>query len=49
MRSERERFFWQLTLDNGLRNMRANLEWAEAAIARIRNHEVPAEKEITHA
>ena len=49
VRSERERFFWQLTLDNGLRNMRANLEWAEAAIARIRNHEVPAEKEITHA
>jgi DNA-binding PadR family transcriptional regulator len=49
VRSARERFFWQLTLDNGLRNMRANLEWAETAIARIRNHEVPAEMEITHA
>lgn len=41
---QRERFFWQLTLDNGIRNMRANLEWAEAAIARIRRGEIPARK-----
>jgi DNA-binding PadR family transcriptional regulator len=43
--SERERFFWQLTLDNGIRNMRANLEWAESAIEKIRRHEIPAKKE----
>lgn len=42
---QRERFFWQLTLDNGIRNMRANLEWAEAAIERIRRREIPARKE----
>ena len=41
VRSERDRFFWLLTLDNGLRNMRANLEWAEAVIARIKRGEVP--------
>lgn len=43
VKSERERFFWQLTLENGLANMRANLEWAESVIERIRNDEVPAE------
>jgi DNA-binding PadR family transcriptional regulator len=41
--SDRERFFWGLTLENGLANMRANLEWAESVIERIRNGEVPAE------
>lgn len=42
VKSDRERFFWQLTLENGLANMRANLEWAESVIERIRNGEVPA-------
>lgn len=41
--SPREHFFWQLTLDNGIRNMRANLAWAEDVIAAIQNHEIPAE------
>ena len=41
--SPREHFFWMLTLENGIRNMRANLEWAESVIERIRNGEVPAE------
>lgn len=45
VRSDRERFFWLLTLDNGIRNMRANLEWAEAAIQKIRNSEIPPHKE----
>jgi len=41
VRSPRDRFFWLLTLDNGIRNMRANLQWAEAAIERFRRHEIP--------
>ena len=41
VKSARERFFWQLTLENVLANMRANLEWAESVIERIRNGEVP--------
>jgi PadR family transcriptional regulator AphA len=41
--SEREHFFWLLTLENGIRSMRANLEWAESIIERIKNGEVPAE------
>jgi len=41
--SEREHFFWLLTLENGIRSMRANLEWAESIIERIKNREVPAE------
>ncbi len=39
--SPREHFFWMLTLENGIRNMRANLEWAESVIERIQNGEVP--------
>jgi DNA-binding PadR family transcriptional regulator len=39
--SEREHFFWLLTLENGIRSMRANLEWAESIIERIKNKEVP--------
>ncbi len=39
--SPREHFFWLLTLDNGIRNMRANLEWAENAIEHIKNKEIP--------
>jgi DNA-binding PadR family transcriptional regulator len=39
--SPRETFFWMLTLENGIRNMRANLEWAESIIARIQAGQVP--------
>jgi DNA-binding PadR family transcriptional regulator len=41
--SPREHFFWLLTLDNGIRNMKANLEWAESIITRIKTGQVPAE------
>ena len=39
--SPREHFFWLLTLDNGLRSMRANLEWAESVIELIKNDQIP--------
>lgn len=39
--SPREHFFWLLTLDNGIRNLRANLEWAENVIAQIKAGKVP--------
>ncbi|MBI4731260.1 MAG: PadR family transcriptional regulator [Chloroflexi bacterium] len=39
----REHFFWLLTLDNGIRTMRANLEWAESVIERIKSGKVPSE------
>jgi DNA-binding PadR family transcriptional regulator len=39
--SPREHFFWMLTLDNGIRAMRANLEWAEGVIERFKNGQVP--------
>jgi len=39
--SPREHFFWLLTLENGIRNMRANLEWAESVIQRIKSGQVP--------
>ena len=39
--SPREHFFWMLTLDNGIRHMRANLEWAESVIEIIKNGKVP--------
>ena len=39
--SPREEFFWMLTLENGMRNMRANLEWAESVIQRVKNGQVP--------
>ncbi len=45
VQSPRERFFWLLTLDSGLRSMRANLEWAEAAIEKIRGQQTPAHME----
>jgi PadR family transcriptional regulator, regulatory protein AphA len=43
--SPREHFFWMLTLENGIRNMHANLEWAESVIERIKNGQVPATNE----
>jgi PadR family transcriptional regulator, regulatory protein AphA len=42
IQSPREHFFWMLTLDNGIRNMRANLEWAESVIERIKRGQLPA-------
>lgn len=39
--SPREFFFWLLTLEIGQMTTRANLEWLENAIRRIRNGEVP--------
>jgi PadR family transcriptional regulator, regulatory protein AphA len=41
--SPREHFFWMLTLENGITNMRANLTWAESVIERIKSGQVPAE------
>jgi len=41
--SSREHFFWLLTLENGIRNMRANLEWAESVIERIKAGMVPSQ------
>jgi len=40
--SPREHFFWMLTLENGVRTMRANLEWVESIIERIKSGQVPA-------
>ena len=39
--SPREHFFWLLTLDNGIRNMRSNLQWAESVIKQIKAGKVP--------
>lgn len=39
----REHFFWLLTLENGISNMRANLAWAESVVERIKNGQVPQE------
>jgi PadR family transcriptional regulator, regulatory protein AphA len=39
--SPREHFFWMLTLENGLASMRANLQWAESVVERIRSGQVP--------
>ena len=41
--SSREHFFWLLTLENGMTNMRANLAWAESVIERIEKGQVPKE------
>lgn len=43
IQSPRQHFFWMLTLDNGIRNMRANLEWAESVIAQIKQGQIPPE------
>jgi DNA-binding PadR family transcriptional regulator len=39
--SPREHFFWMLTLDNGIRSMRAALEWADTVIEQIKSGKVP--------
>jgi DNA-binding PadR family transcriptional regulator len=41
--SPREHFFWLLTRENGIANMRANLAWAENVIERIKNGQLPKE------
>jgi PadR family transcriptional regulator, regulatory protein AphA len=43
--SPREHFFWMLTLDNGIRSMRASLEWAENVIEQIKSGRVPPQGE----
>jgi secreted Zn-dependent insulinase-like peptidase len=43
--SPREHFFWLLTLDNGIRSMRASLAWAENVIEQLKQGNVPANKE----
>ena len=40
--SERESFFWMLTLELGIKTMQVQLEWAQSVIDRIKNNEVPA-------
>jgi hypothetical protein len=40
--SPREIYFWLLTLDLGLRTMRANLEWAENVIKQLKEGKVPS-------
>lgn len=42
-RSPREFFFWMLTLEVGIHNLRSNLEFIENVIQRIRNGELPRE------
>ncbi|MBN1302990.1 MAG: PadR family transcriptional regulator [Anaerolineales bacterium] len=39
--SARERFFWNLTLENGISSMRANLAWAESVINRLKSGQAP--------
>jgi len=39
--STREQYFWLLTLDLGIRTMRANLDWAEGVIEKLKNGSVP--------
>jgi hypothetical protein len=35
----REDFFWMLTLERGIHAARADLEWVESVIRRVRNGE----------
>jgi PadR family transcriptional regulator AphA len=41
--SEREAFFWMLTLDMGIKTAKAQLAWLEEVIEKIRNREHPKE------
>ena len=41
--SPREHFFWMLTLENGIRSIHANLDWAESVIERLKKGDVPSE------
>ena len=42
VQSPREQFFWNLTLESGIRAAQTRLAWREEVIQRIRNGEVPA-------
>ena len=39
--SQREHFFWMLTLDSGMRSMQASLDWAESVIEQLKQGKVP--------
>jgi DNA-binding PadR family transcriptional regulator len=39
--SPREHYFWMLTLDLGIRTLRAQLDWAESVIAALQNQQIP--------
>jgi DNA-binding PadR family transcriptional regulator len=41
--SPREAFFWMLTLECGIVNMRGHLGWVESVIERIKNKQIPQE------
>jgi PadR family transcriptional regulator AphA len=41
--SPREHFFWLLTLESGIANVRAELAWAESVIERIKSGQISAE------
>lgn len=41
--SDREVFFWKLTLEWGVMTTKANLDWAESIITRIENNQIPQE------
>lgn len=43
IQSPREFFFWMLTLEVGKTTARANLEWLESVIERVRAGEIPQE------
>ncbi|MGB3400982.1 MAG: PadR family transcriptional regulator, partial [Candidatus Deferrimicrobiaceae bacterium] len=43
VQSPREFYFWMLTLEIGKNSARANLEWLERVIQRIKNGEIPRE------
>ena len=42
IQSPREQFFWNLTLESGIRSAQARLAWREEVIQRIRDGEIPA-------
>jgi DNA-binding PadR family transcriptional regulator len=39
--SPREAFCWNLTLESGIKMAQSQLEWAESAVARIENNQIP--------
>jgi len=41
VQSPRETYFWMLTLELGVKEMQANLAWAESVIRAIENKEIP--------
>ncbi len=43
--TQRDQFFWMLTLECGITMARAELEWIESVIQRIENHQIPAQQD----